>query len=530
MLINEEKSLVDKLLSFLLSEPESSSRCSFLSDILTKEDFIIFFYIREFGMHSLRLDEDCIKKSLAVNGTKWLDARSILNKKHGPKIDKDYLQSRVENKLVKDNEFVEALTTLVLRRYKELKSIIPEEDFHLDSLLTQMMPYIEDELGKRLLEDLLRVRSIGIYANGKKYTKDNFLEFARDRVDDMINQVSTDLSSTNYIDYVGNTLVESAKTFIKAFEWNIGKYTSVPSAYLGDLMSVIGSPGVGKTRYCIGEVTYPMILAGRNVIYNSCEIQDSKLFALLVAKHIYALYGYKIDAGIIAAILSVGVDVNKKGITIEEYEDRMRLVEGVKDSIRIYKDSPQELKELVLIAYNDLVVSGKYGKVFIFRPADNVFIIENYMPIMKDKIKKLNASAVITDHAGYFTSDMDADKTKIMTLAYQYSKKIAEDKQNPVLVTIVNHIKGTEEGKLKKGEEAAELRAHGTTEATKSADIEIALYQSKEDKRDGLVTMEVLKSRSEENKGDKKYKLVASLDVCDYVSMGDSKQKYVGIE
>lgn len=101
--------------------------------------------------------------------------------------------------------------------------------------------------------------------------------------------------------------------------------------YTCQLMGVEAQPGVGKTRMALGVWAYRCaVLYHKNVIYYQLEQSRAEAEAMLVARHVYAMYGLQVP-----------------------------------DSMILRGRVPEELQSKVAAAKIDLFQSGKYGKIYI---------------------------------------------------------------------------------------------------------------------------------------------------------------------
>lgn len=101
--------------------------------------------------------------------------------------------------------------------------------------------------------------------------------------------------------------------------------------YETHLFSVEAQPGAGKTRFVLGTFVYrALTLYKENVLFFAIEQKVVEIEAILIARHLFSLYGIQVSADLIWK-----------------------------------KKVPEELEDKVKAARIDLFESGKYGKIII---------------------------------------------------------------------------------------------------------------------------------------------------------------------
>lgn len=550
-----EQNLITEVLAYLVKNPPEVVNIRKLEFILDNEDYIIFYYLKNLRVDNINLSKSFLEFHLNADAHVWFGEsyRTELNGRDEiyRKIEKDYIQSRVEGTLVTTTDFKDALIELVVDRYEELLTMRIPSNFKLDSYKDPINIELKKELGNKIIQEVVGVSSSedGYWHNGKLYRKDDVFPYLKDRIREI--DVTEEQINDNYTDGINTAFIEEAKSHIKAFKWNLGKYLQIPELAKGYVLSLIGLPKAGKTTFAIGEIVYPMLVLGRNIAYYSCEMSRTQIYSKLISKHIWVKNSLKVDPNIISSYLAIFIykntyekddeylakivaegrrrDLANKGkhLDTEPFlpEDEYFKVYQLKSSIETYFRVPGDLANVISENYNELFQSGRYGKLLVVRE-DNMsdgeaFVVEemsNFARIIK---KKFNGEldAIVYDHAGYFKSVTGKNKTAILTEVYQNAKGIAEDKSNPLLVCVVNHMKEASESNM------ASARAYGTSEAEKSADVGISLFITDVDRRDGLVTMAIPISRHE-GAPEEPIKLIADRQVCDFVATSDKKEEY----
>lgn len=101
--------------------------------------------------------------------------------------------------------------------------------------------------------------------------------------------------------------------------------------YETNLFGIEAQPGTGKTRFCLGVWVYrAATIYKKNCLFYTLEQSVAEIKSILVARHVYTLYGIQITADMI-------------------YKDKV----------------PDEYRDKVESAKLDLFESGKYGKIVI---------------------------------------------------------------------------------------------------------------------------------------------------------------------
>lgn len=120
----------------------------------------------------------------------------------------------------------------------------------------------------------------------------------------------------------------------------------ITGIYETHLIGIEAQPGTGKTIFTLGVWVYRAItIYHKNVIFYTLEQSVAEMKAVLIARHVYALYNIQINADLI-----------------------------VKNIV------PDEYKEHVASAKLDLFESGKYGKVII---EATTLYLENFIEKIK---------------------------------------------------------------------------------------------------------------------------------------------------
>lgn len=544
--------LISQLLAYLLKNPIDYTKFPSIEKILVNEDYIIYFYLVNGIKNGLRLTRETLELALNQNVHHWMNKRSILYKKSNSNMDKDYIQSKVSTNLVAEIDYKDAFMAIVLNRFEYLDNLELKIDFDSEYLMDLIKRLVESELGVELIEEVIELMKKDKYYKGELYSSTTVLPYLRNRITEMDVQLSSTAKFDDYSSYIQNEFMKDTIRYNKCFKWNIGKNIHLPTVNLGHMVSLLGQEKVGKTKFSLGEMAYPTIVSGENVLLLSSEMSEVQLISILATKHIYNMEGFKVSVSQVESCIGTQQALETFGITLEDYEkqkkeyldfmsgkvdikdyknyirnDDFKILYKMRDKIEEYSQLSEAKREIIMIYFNDIISNKKLGRSWVLTNEDNIFNIDNMVPTIHSLAKKYNASLVIYDHAGYAYSQTNLSKTEVMTKVYQNAKVIARKKDHPVAFVVINHIETSSSEKLKSGsgKDNTVIRAFNTSEAKKSADIELVLYTTEELQREGAVNLKVLVSREEEAKKDP-ITLVVDYMVNDFTAMGSSKDKY----
>lgn len=561
--------MVEESFAYLVKNPEEISKTKVLKNLLLNKDKIIYYYLEQLYKDGLKLTESLLQYHIMNDAPIWLGYSkklySQIREEFFGVISEEYIQEQIEETLIAEEDYIESLIYITMERYKELVNYILPTEFSITNYLTPLGKFYRYDLGLQIITDAVTLHENprGTIFNNKTYKPQDIYDYLKDRLEDKQIDTAIPLSESNtYGDSVLTAFLEGAKSKVKAFDWNIGKLTQIPTLHKGDLLSIIGQPKVGKSSIAIGEIVYPLIISGKSVAYYSCEMSEASLYNKLMLKHLYSKYNVKVQPKIAFSYLIVslfkisrnlddeylgkvfGESVRRKSIaegkrvnqgpllTEEEYKKASFL----KDHFKNYFTIDNSLAESIMLAYHDLFTSGKYGNLYILREEKsgvsltelNPFIVEDMFSYIQELLNKTEGvlDGIIIDHAAHFKSlKMDSSNmTPIITEVYKQAKDIAENKEHPLFVCVINH---TNKAFIKDDLDAQSTRAHGTSESGKTADLEIILYQTPEDLKDGIVSLRVQYSRDEQiNTKDPVIKMYADRGVCDFTAIQDTKGSY----
>lgn len=544
--------IIKQLLAYIIKNPEKYSEFPSINKVLENEDYVLYFYIKNGVQNGITIDKNVLEISLQHNASRWLDRRSILFKDAKSRIDNNYIQSRIENQLVTDNDFKEGFTAIVLDRYNQLLDTYVEIDFESDIVKDLIVKLIESDMGEDLIRECIELLNKDKRYKGIVYDSNSVIPYIRTRLNELDIELGISSKFDNYLEYIQDRYIDNITRQTQCFNWNLGKLVKMPNVYKGYMVSLIGQEKAGKTRFVAGEMVYPTLLQGRNVLFYSSEMEETQMISILVSKHIYNKEKLKISSQQIDVCIGVEGALEKYGITIEEYdkqlemysklmrkditineykhiidEDIFKRLYNMRETIEEYKKLTGAKKEIIKMYMFDLINNESIGNIHVLTFDEGIFNVDDMIPKTRELIKKYDISLVVYDHAGYAYSNTQATKTEIMTRLYQDAKNIAKSKDNPVTFVVVNHIKTTTSESIGKSgyKEGVVISAHNTSEAKKSADIEIALYRTAELDREGAINLQVLAVRNGSFDKDP-IALFTDYMVSDYVIMGGTKDRY----
>ena len=544
--------IIKQLLAYIIKNPEKYSEFPSINKVLENEDYVLYFYIKNGVQNGITIDKNVLEISLQHNASRWLDRRSILFKDAKSRIDNNYIQSRIENQLVTDNDFKEGFTAIVLDRYNQLLDTYVEIDFESDIVKDLIVKLIESDMGEDLIRECIELLNKDKRYKGIVYDSNSVIPYIRTRLNELDIELGISSKFDNYLEYIQDRYIDNITRQTQCFNWNLGKLVKMPNVYKGYMVSLIGQEKAGKTRFVAGEMVYPTLLQGRNVLFYSSEMEETQMISILVSKHIYNKEKLKISSQQIDVCIGVEGALEKYGITIEEYdkqlemysklmrkditineykhiidEDIFKRLYNMRETIEEYKKLTGAKKEIIKMYMFDLINNESIGNIHVLTFDEGIFNVDDMIPKTRELIKKYDISLVVYDHAGYAYSNTQATKTEIMTRLYQDAKNIAKSKDNPVTFVVVNHIKTTTSESIGKSgyKEGVVISAHNTSEAKKSADIEIALYRTAELDREGAINLQVLAVRNGSFYKDP-IALFTDYMVSDYVIMGGTKDRY----
>lgn len=515
---------IDKVLNYLLTEDGRYyiDSTSFLLETLTNEYYILMYYITEVNKKNIRLTRELLELGLATNKMDWIDPRSKLTNGNDT-LTKEYLQSKTSRRLEFPIDYATTLEQLVLSTYDKITSMDTPTDDEFLNIVHELRNVASLVLSSKIVQEvvpLIQGDKKSLYLDGWKYEKQDALEYIVNRAQKMLYSLSSSSTTTNRKQKIWHKMARNGIQLVPAIIWNLGKVVfSNPQP--GFILSVIAPPKVGKTRFCVGEITYPALLLGRNVKYYSGEMEEHILRAMLVTKHIKYLLGQKLREATVQKVMVTA--------------SRIRTGEATKQEILYFEKVPANIKEYIILAENDLFYSGKYGILEVTHVGDtssmdiNVipgeFILEEQHVLLKKEIERLPEGEkwdlVIQDHINHMRSKQGLKDAALLESYIQSAKAVASSNSHKLVYVIVNHLNTEQEKKIEENDssEGLKLRGHGTNESGKSADIELVMYQTSQDKKDGTIHLQCTADRYvniEETFKTNEFIIKADRAYCDY--------------
>lgn len=546
--------LTDQLLSYLIKNPKEYTKFSFLDKLLKNEDYIIFFDLKESIKNGIELNREILKMSLEANVTSWKNKNSILFRVAHSTMDKDYIQLKSSQELITDSDFTEAFIDIVLYRFDQLINTEVKLNFESEYLKQMIVQMVEGSVGLELVGEVSDIIKSGKYYKGKYYGSNDIIKYVRGRISDIDIELSDTSKFDDYSTYIMNKYLEVSVLESKCFNWNVGKSITLPTVNKSYLVSVLGQSKIGKTKFVTGEMAYPAIMSGKNVLYLSGEMGDTQMMSIMTSKHIYAKKGFKISSNEVTSCITISNILEQMSVELSEYlgqrERYINMINGIlspseykekfildeevfktlykmNDLIETYSKLTPAKREIIINYFDDILTNPFIGRIYVLEKEDKVFDVDNMYTTISSLIDKYNADMVVYDHAGLAYSESNKGKVEIMTLCYQIGKDIAKRSKNPVSFIIINHIAtDASETISKKGTiDSESLRAHNTSEARKSADLELALYTDGSLEKEGAINLQVTICRNESFTKDP---IVFTVDymVNDFVAMGSTKDEY----
>lgn len=244
------------------------------------------------------------------------------------------------------------------------------------------------------------------------------------------------------------------------------------SVYEGDMVSILAPAKGGKSRFVTKVLHNAVVNHGQNVVMWSIENGYKGWEYLIRARHFTHFY------------VDTEVDVNNKRVITDDMIRKGKL--------------DQEMKELEQASYTDLKTNSNYGKITVI---DAEFEVETFLDVLEEAVNTTGAKLVCIDYLQLLTaSGRGVSKTEVIGDAYkkvlQYlkKKKIAGLFPAQLKQTVVGSLGNKEEEDLVN----LELRdaAGESYEVIKTPDINLALYGTPEDIRNGSMKILSIPSRN----------------------------------
>lgn len=526
-------STLNNLLKMICKNPKLTSNIQYLEDILQHEDYIIFFYCKQFAKEDIVLTRKSLEVALDEQKIYWINPKSIYSEKYG-KLTYEYIQAKYLKQLTDDFEYANALMDIVLTKYDEIQQA---EDMTLEeynSLIKSEKQYLQKEITKKIIETIQPIilgQLESITYKGIRYYSTNILELISKMTSDKILELSDIQPITtkqqeheNQLDSIATHL----STADRLFKWNIsGEVEILKDLIPGDVVGIIAGDKVGKTKFTMGEIVYPALLNGKNVKLYSGEMDIEDLYTTLVIKHIYSTYGLTLSFDVVRDIILITSKIKNKTVSDKELllinSYSREVVEYVLSGLSFFKNSPY-------IGRLKLIRAGVNSSEFLMENYENNNLIE-----LQNTSEDMQFDLIVLDHINLF-------HTKTGMTLENFIKSIVRTSKNsikPFVSVLINHIKSDDltsaitPTTTAKDLEDIKISSHGTRELEKSATLFLLLIELPEEKRAGQVLLKVGASRSYSVISEFKtnvFKLIANKSVNDFCLVGQRKMRYEHLE
>lgn len=297
--------------------------------------------------------------------------------------------------------------------------------------------YMKGRLSERLVQEL-----------GKTYdtlsNSENAYNAAEYALDNLI--LLRDIYDTDQLDELEDAEAASHGDFEFICDTGIPVIDDdIGGIYTCQLMGIEAQPGVGKTRMALGVWAYrTAVLYKKNVIYYQLEQSRAEAEAMLIARHVYALYGIIVT-----------------------------------DSMIIRNKVPAELQSKVAAARIDLFESGKYGKIYIKH--GDLFYETMVQTFKKDDKLHGPFDLIEVDYMGLIEQkpakyQKEILEYQVISRAFRKFKRYVERRHKGGIAVSQFNQKGIEAGKADK-EISADM-AQGGIAVYRNTDANIALSRS----------------------------------------------------
>lgn len=547
---HEDDYVTQVVLNTILNDTSKAAEMSYLEDVLQQEDYILYFYASQFFARGVtRLTRDSLNLVLTSNALQWIQKDSLLskaNERRSLRIPTVYLATRTSATLSTQADYAKVLILVVLERFDKIQSVsLPATSEEILSILEGHRIQSQVDYSSKLMKevyDLLYGTKECTYLNNVRYKSSDVLDYIRDNASIALSKLKGSYldSSTNdnpSMRTIQNLAYET--TFATpTFHWNLGN-SILSNPIPGWLITISAPPKEGKTRFVIGEMVYATLCEGHNVKYYSGEMSEAAILTCLIIKHIYAKQGINLGTG----------NAFKMVYNILVMVQRIKAGTIMQEELAVFNSYGRSKVELVLNAQYDLFLSGKYGGITITylgayqaNQGDNnsiesqQFVVENLqyniLNEMKSAKEENRYDVVIFDHAGHFRSSQNsADRFYAISRLYNEAKSICTNKFHPFTAVVVNHTT-TDANKVidkSSGSDSLQFRAFGTSDAGKTADMDLSLISTPEQQKDGLQSIIVNFDRWISHAQAYKtniFPLTANKGICDFCFVGSTKTVY----
>lgn len=367
------------------------------------------------------------------------------------------------------SEVQETLVELVMTTYEELKTlpVVDNKELMLNMDLylkswgedqVQQILAMQSEIvssGKRLGGKTLRGLEDANAYYSKNYAVVQQLVFSQ--VDEQKNTIRTDTMTFEELRgrFQGDSMERVvARTGVEGVDSHIGEFRK------GDMVSTMGQPGAGKTRWN-ANIMYHALMMGNNVFWLPLEGNDLQAFSLIVSRHI-----------------------------LNKFEDRIDL-----DDKRIYDNSyPEHLGHIVDEAMMDLLRNPAYGKLKI---QNTILYDDEVMSLMERTYDEgFMFDVLCIDYVSLILSKTNEMKAAYLSRLVTTLKSNAMNFRNRGYLLLLPHQLTKEVIRdLKNGEDHSITGSADTSEIIKSSDIAFSLYRTEEQAAKDMIQVYFTKTR-----------------------------------
>lgn len=232
--------------------------------------------------------------------------------------------------------------------------------------------------------------------------------------------------------------------------------------YTGQAWGIEGASGTGKTRFSLGVPVYEALRNKLNVCYNALEQSVVEIHAMLIARHVWEVFGIHIE---------------------DRYIWRNQI--------------PMELRSKVAAAKYDLLESGNYGKLYV----SEEMIYDNDIDVKWSTYDSFKGpfDLFVLDHA-YLVEHKSShrgdhpEKHDIIANTYRKAKRFVKGKDRAVI--IINQLNATGQKFAAADKCPPQEGAAGGTEVYRNTDYNMVLARTEVMKAQKKLRIFVPKVRS----------------------------------
>lgn len=477
-------SMQDMIFSSLFKTDENvATRKQFLismlsgANIFNDEYFVFFTLIKDFPR--INANKDFLEVFLRTNKGMFSKHKSIDMNKY---------------KLSDADPYTEFATSVVSIFNECCTRQVAEEDFYRNVEMFRM-EYVNAESVK-ILEDSAMIVAEGVTERGRTYTgysdmraysKNKFM-----RLDNLMNKSDR----KGIIVYGVNDDEEEESGKVKLIS-NYGIEAldkAIHGIYEGDMISLLAPAKGGKSRMAT-FMLHNALVNGVNIAMWSIENGYKGWEALLRARHFYYFYEKKNPDGEVKRFINA--DMIRKG------------------------ELPADLEEMELASWTDLKCNTAYGRI---TNIDEDFDADTFLEVLDNAVTMGGAKLVCIDYLQLITSGKGNNAaSKNDRISEAYKKSLQYLKSKKIAGIFPAQLKQTVVGNLNKvnGDDLinTEMRdsAGESYEVIKTPDVNLSLYATMEDLRNG--SMKLLSIPSRNSQPFEPIELACDLGTCTFTSV-----------